>query len=186
MEQEIKELRTYNSKTFRTTKSGEFKREFHIKPIHYLAVDGLWRELDEVASYFGNRAGMTLKLDYWKHMDFNYLIWYIKRQMLIRGRGVRIGELRVPLLVNATLTAFPNPNPETTSVLSWFSGYSGIELGLRRVIPNLRVVFLLFGRLPLLPSVRTYCEAVCKNVRVGSDRYQRGWGKFGRVPRCTT
>ena len=137
---EISELRTYNSKTFTTPRtkerlvfdgrsikqewSGELRKEFHVKPIHYIAYDGTWRDLSEIASYFGNRNGMVLKQGWESKVDFEYTLWYIKRQRLIRGKGIRTGidqgkifkPLELDLVLNATGTFYPDPNPETTSV----------------------------------------------------------------------
>ena len=136
---EISQLRTYNSKTFFTDKTketrictslgvtsrygGELMREFHIKPIHYIGVDGRWHDLDEVAFYFGNKNGMTLYPSWEEKIDMGYLGWYLKRQKLINGRGINIGiplmngakKLELPLLLNLTLIQYPDPSPETTT-----------------------------------------------------------------------
>lgn len=143
--EELSELRTYNSKTFRTlgTKehwffnsfsykrivkySGNLLTEFHIKPIHYVSSDLQWKDLNEVSSYFGNRNGMTLISGWEKKINFGYLIWYLKRQKLIRGSGIRlyypstyigknINSLELPLLLNTESTFNPDANVETTSV----------------------------------------------------------------------
>ena len=129
--QEIENLRTYNSKTFRTSKTkevisfglyetgrsykGEFVEEFHVKPIHYVALDGSWHDLSEIASYFGNKRGMILKNGYEEKVDWNYLIWYLKRLKTMGNYGILL-PTRIPLLVCVTLTAYPDPNPETSTV----------------------------------------------------------------------
>src|SRR3990167_7179487 len=87
---EIPLLRNYNSKTFRHP-DGRFVTEFHVKPIHYVGVDMQWHDLDEIAHYFGNRGGMILKEGWERKVNFGYLAWYLKRQELIGGRGIRIG-----------------------------------------------------------------------------------------------
>ena len=137
---EIQELRTYNSKCFatRNTKKrsiflgsfrreevfGELKREFHVKPIHYVRQNNTWGELGEIASYFGNKNGMLLKQGWEEKADFGYLGWYLKRNKLIKGKGIRIGieqgsgikRLELPLVLNTEGTFYPDPDPETTSV----------------------------------------------------------------------
>lgn len=142
--EELPLLRNYNAKTFRTEKtreawfylpsgkkvtaySGQLLTEFHVKPIHYIGSDGKWHDLDEIASYFGNRNGMVLKEGWEKRMNFSYLVWYMKRQQLISGRGVRIGypstylgipvgRIELPMMLNTVTTVYPDPDPETTSV----------------------------------------------------------------------
>ena len=133
--EEIQELRTYNSKSFRIKGTmerlimGPFKiskqffgnilTEFHIKPIHYVRNNMTLGNLDEIASYFGNKNGMSLKEGWDEKADFGWLGWYLKRQKLIKGKGIMLPNysgLRLPLLLNTTSTFFPDPNPETTSV----------------------------------------------------------------------
>ena len=135
---EIEQLRTYNSKSFATKNTrercvfnrrfirrewlDELKTEFYVKPIHYVRQDMTWGNLDEIASYFGNRNGMVLKQGWEEKADFGYLAWYLKRQKLIKGKGIRIGieqgkgikRLELPLVLNTDF--YPDPNPETTSV----------------------------------------------------------------------
>lgn len=131
--EEIPKLRTYNSKTFRipgmkevntfgpfgkiTRYGGQLLTEFHAKPIHYLTPDRQWKDLGEVASYFGNIRGMVLKPGWEEKIHFGYLVWYMKRQKLLNGWGIRLEiPSRVPLLMNVVDTFFPDPAPETTSV----------------------------------------------------------------------
>src|SRR3990167_630473 len=135
---EIEQLRTYNSKSFATKNTrercvfngrfirrewlDELKTEFHVKPIHYIRQDNTWGNLDEIASYFGNKNGMVLKQDWEEKADMGYLAWYLKRNKLIKGKGIRIGieqgerlkPLELDLLLNTDF--YPDPNPETTSV----------------------------------------------------------------------
>lgn len=138
--EEIPDLRAYNAKTFRIkgTKEritlggfgykkkdwyGQLLTEFHVKPIHYIGLDKKWHDLNEIAYYFGNRNGIVLKEGWESKVDYGYLVWYLKRQQLINGKGIRIGipqyplkRLELPLLLNVVTTVFPDPNPETTSV----------------------------------------------------------------------
>ena len=147
--EEIKDLRTYNAKTFRISGTKEriifgyagiFKQyygsvltEFHVKPIHYFGTDNKWHNLDEVASYFGNRNGMVLRPGWEGRINMSWLVWYMKRQELLGGRGVRtdyaptyygfpVGKLELPLMLNTACSGtsgvdcFPDPDPESTSV----------------------------------------------------------------------
>lgn len=135
--QEISSLRKYNSKTFPTKNTkervtilpfggrfkswyGEVLSEIHIKPIHYIGNDKKWHNLSEIASYFGNRNGMILKEGWENKADFGYLAWYLKRQKLIKGKGIFLpkhtGVLPMPLLLNTTSTFYPDPDPESTTV----------------------------------------------------------------------
>ena len=89
---------------------------FHIKPVYYLSISGEWRPLSEITSYFGNKNGMILKGNYLEKMSWPYLTWYIKRQEILKGRGVRTEWTSMPILLNTTTTVFPDPSPESTSV----------------------------------------------------------------------
>jgi hypothetical protein len=102
---------------------------FHVKPIYYAHLDGTWRPLSEVASYFGNKRGMTLKEDWGEKMDMGYLVWYIKRLEAMKSQygvtisypqtyaGIELTPVTVPLYLNASpLTAYPDPNAETNTV----------------------------------------------------------------------
>lgn len=123
-----------------TAYSGQLLTEFHVKPIHYVGSDGRWHNLDEIASYFGNRNGMVLKEGWEKRMNFSYLVWYMKRQQLINGRGVRIGypstyfglpvgRVEWPMMLNAVTTVYPDPNPETTTVDGRVTRWTGLGTG---------------------------------------------------------
>lgn len=95
---------------------------FHVKPIYYETIYGAWRPMDEVAYGFGNHW-INLKEDWDKKMSLRYLNWLIKRMELING-SITIPSVfkSTPIVVNkstilfSTITSFPDPNPETTSV----------------------------------------------------------------------
>ncbi len=148
--QELPSLRNYNSKTFyipgKTNEKiilapwgkykswgGELLTEFHVKPIHYVGVDRKWHDMSEIASWFGNKKGMILKDGWENKVDFGYLVWYLKRQKLINGRGIRVGieqgigikKLEIPVLLNVVSTFYPDPNVEVTSVDGYVQQYGG-------------------------------------------------------------
>lgn len=106
-------------------KNGECVSVFSVKPIYYETIDGDWRPLDEVASYYGNHR-IDLKEDWSDRMSLRYLSWLLKRMDLIHGT-IRIPTpVLMPLslfpkpghaqILMSTLTAYPDPNPETTTV----------------------------------------------------------------------
>ena len=146
---EIPALRGWNAKTFyipgrtkdrtvfvgnerKSLYFGEVLTEFHVRPIHYVGLDKKWHDLNEIASYFGNKNGMTLKEGWESRVEFAYLIWYLQRQKLIGGKGIRIGveqganlrRLELPFLVNTTSTFYPDADPESATV-DGIAGYSG-------------------------------------------------------------
>jgi len=109
--------------------NGKFVSVFHVKPIYYATLQGLWRPLSEVASYYGNKRGMTLKEGWEQKMDMGYLVWYIKRLEAMKSqygvavsypqtyRGIELSPVMVPVLLNVSpLTAYPDADPETTTV----------------------------------------------------------------------
>jgi hypothetical protein len=70
---------------------GQIREVFHIKPIYYATTDGQWRPLSEVASFYGNTRGMTLKEGWEEKMDFQYLIWYINRLDTMKSKyGIQV------------------------------------------------------------------------------------------------
>lgn len=99
----------------------------HQKPVYYRTPEKKWRPLYEVADYYGNKNGMILKEGWENKIDFGYLGWYLKRQKLIRGKGIKLGiyqgrfikNLLIPLHLNTDVTFYPDANPETTSVDGW-------------------------------------------------------------------
>ena len=106
----------FNATTF-FIRGGKKKTVFHVKPIYYVNTSGSVRPLSEVTLYHGNR-NMQLTYDWAEKMDFGYLAWLIKRCALIGG-GVSYSPSKIPVLLNASLTVYPDPNPESTSVDGW-------------------------------------------------------------------
>ena len=120
------ELRGWNSKTFRHPYDKHhgapmFVSGFHVKPIHYVGLDGRWHDLKEVASYFGNKRGMVLRYGWESKIHMDYLVWYYKRLQLLKSTyGIAVGNIYEgipirPLLLNTTTTARPDPNPESAT-----------------------------------------------------------------------
>lgn len=107
---------------------GEYVDVFHVKPIYYATHEGTWRPLSEVASHYGNKR-IVLRDGWADMMDFGYLAWLLKRVELLKGSVVMpspVSPALVPLsltqktghahILFSTLTAYPDPNPETTTV----------------------------------------------------------------------
>lgn len=104
---------------------------FHIKPVYYESQLGAWRPMQEVATKLGNRH-FELKEDWDSKMNLNYLAWLLKRTDLINGVVTiptpsqykpvpltlysRPGYASIHL---ATLTVYPDPDPEVTTVDGW-------------------------------------------------------------------
>ena len=96
---------------------------FHVEPVYYRHVEGWWRPLSEVCSRTGNHD-IAIRPDRvsWVHPTF--LIWLMHRQRLLGAElafwapgyaGVQPRHLEFA----ASLTANPDPSPETTT----FDGY---------------------------------------------------------------
>ena len=118
---------------------GQITDVVHVKPIYYRHVLGDWRPMSDVASFYGNKR-ITLKPGWDNHLELAFLSWLLKRMELIGGRieipalggnVLRIAETRkagAATIHFSTLTAYPDPNPETTTVdgrVEWFSS-SGV------------------------------------------------------------
>lgn len=133
---------------------GSITDVFHVKPVYYRHVDGGWRPMSEVASHYGNHRVM-LKEDWADKMELAFLAWLLKRMDLIGGSVEIPSIVKMPVspflpfftrrlpgtmpiseryrvgaatISFSTLTAYPDPNPETTTVdgrVEWFSG-SGV------------------------------------------------------------
>lgn len=99
---------------------------FHVKPIYYYSVEGTWRPLYEIASYYGNTRGMVLREGWEQKMDMRYLVWYIKRLEVLKSaygvavqypsfKGMDIGP-KHPLVLATTSTFHPDADTESTSV----------------------------------------------------------------------
>jgi hypothetical protein len=104
-------------------RDGRFSDVVHIKPVYYQHASGAWRPLSEVCEHHGNRE-IWLRPDRvsWVHPAF--LVWLMRRQRLL-GRELRIGGPGYAgvqprhLEFAATLTAYPDKNPETATVDGW-------------------------------------------------------------------
>lgn len=99
---------------------GQWADVVHVKPVYYETPKGHWRPLSEVCSHHGNRQ-IAIRPDRvaWVHPRF--LLWLMKRQRLLGAElafwapgysGVQPADLAFA----ATLTAYPDPDPETTTV----------------------------------------------------------------------
>ena len=101
---------------------GQFLSVFHVKPIYYEALDGSWRPMNEVATHHGNRK-ISLSPHWMEKMSVRYFSWLQKRQALIRGGRLSIdyglagaGLQPSHLAFALTLTVYPDPSVETTTV----------------------------------------------------------------------
>lgn len=113
--------------------SGTFYSVFHVKPVYYETIDGYWRPLSEVCSWYGNHK---VVMDKWHKVHPRYINWLNKRMKLING------ELLLPTMVPTsietieslqyarighigltTTTVYPDPDPETTTVDGHSSSY---------------------------------------------------------------
>src|SRR3990167_157607 len=103
----------FNATQFRLS-DGKTMTVFHVKPIYYERQDGAIRPLGEILSHHGNRR-MRLREGYENLVNWEYLVWLIKRCQLIGG-GITMPLVNLPLLVNTVTTVYPDPDPETTSV----------------------------------------------------------------------
>ena len=101
-------------------RGGQWADVVHVKPVYYQHASGAWRPLSEVCLHHGNRE-IVIRPDRvsWVHPAF--LVWLMRRQRLL-GRELRFGgpdyagvQPRHMAFANS-LTAYPDPNPETTTV----------------------------------------------------------------------
>lgn len=88
-------------------------------PRYYATPEGQWRPLYEVASYYGNKRGMTLKEGWESKMDFGYLVWYIKRLEAMKSQygvavsypqtyaGIELNPVQIPILLNVGGPYYP-------------------------------------------------------------------------------
>ena len=99
---------------------GQWADVVHVKPVYYETPAGDWRPLSEVCSHHGNRQ-IAIRPDRLSWVSPAFLRWLIARQRLIGSElalwspgyaGVQPRHLEFA----ATLTAYPDPNPETTTV----------------------------------------------------------------------
>lgn len=117
----IGEDNLYVNRTLFSLADGSFVSVFHVKPVYYETVYGTWRPLSEVCTYHGNKK-ILLKPNALSVMAPRFLNWLVKRQAVlgsellfdygVMGAGVQPKHLAFA----TTLTAYPDPNPETTTV----------------------------------------------------------------------
>lgn len=98
---------------------GQLMDVFHVKPIYYETPEGYWRPLSEVCSHHGNRQ-IAIRPDRVSWIHPRFLLWLMKRQRLLGSElsfdmpgysGVQPRHL----LWADSLTAYPDPHPETTT-----------------------------------------------------------------------
>lgn len=99
---------------------GQLMDVFHVKPIYYETPEGCWRPLSEVCSHHGNRQ-IAIRPDRVSWIHPRFLLWLMKRQRLLGSElsfdmpgysGVQPRHLQWA----DSLTAYPDPHPETTTV----------------------------------------------------------------------
>ena len=106
-------------------RDGRFADVVHVKPVYYQHANGAWRPLSEVCSHHGNRR-IAIRPDRVSWVHPRYLLWLMKRQRLF-GEELTFwspgysGVSPADLAFAATLTAYPDPDPETTTT----DGYAG-------------------------------------------------------------
>lgn len=92
----------------------------HVKLVYYETPEGSWRPLSEVCSHHGNRQ-IAIRPDRVSWVHPRYLLWLMKRQRLLGSElafwapgyaGVQPRHLEWA----DTLTTYPDPDPETTTV----------------------------------------------------------------------
>ena len=105
-------------------KDGSSTSIFHIKPVYYETLSGHWRPLSEVCSFHGNHK---VVMDGWQKVHPRYINWLQKRMELIGGElllptwmpkpvSKSLEYVRAGHIGLTTLTAYPDPDPETTTV----------------------------------------------------------------------
>lgn len=105
-------------------RDGSITDIFHIKPVYYETHEGTWRPMSEVTTVHGNHR-IALKPDYGDRMSLRFFLWLMRRQALLKhevaidygflGAGVQPSHFAFA----ASLTAYPDPSPETST----FDGY---------------------------------------------------------------
>jgi len=95
---------------------------FHVKPVYYEDRAGFWRPLKEIAVHHGNR-NIALLPGAMERASWRFLAWLMKRQRLLGSRlsfrypyGAYWGIEPLELARLGTLTVYPDPAPETTTV----------------------------------------------------------------------
>jgi len=116
--------------------NGQWADVVHVKPVYYQHASGAWRPLSEVCEHHGNRR-ISIRPDRvsWVHPAF--LVWLMRRQRLLGSELVfggpeYTGLQPCHLAFASTLTAYPDPDPETTTVdgeviILDFSGWASAQ-----------------------------------------------------------
>ena len=111
-------------------RDGRFADVVHVKPVYYQHANGAWRPLSEVCSHHGNRD-IAIRPDRVSWVHPRFLLWLMRRQRLLGSElafwapgyaGVQPWHLEFA----ATLTAYPDPNPETTTVDGYVSNSNAV------------------------------------------------------------
>ena len=97
---------------------------YYSMPVYYATWGGEWRPISEVMSR-PTKRGIALKPDWMEKMDIGYFRW-LQRKLELMGKELTIdyGEFAYGIQprhieFNLTLTVYPNPHPESTSVDGW-------------------------------------------------------------------
>lgn len=103
-------------------KDGRLMDVTHIKPVYYETRDCKWRPLSEVTAHHGNHK-IVLDPKALEVMHPRYFKWLQKRQIILGGEltfgyrdGAYWGVQPYHMAYMDTLTAYPDPDPETTTV----------------------------------------------------------------------
>ncbi len=102
---------------------GRWADVVHVKPVYYETPAGDWRPLSEVCGHHGNRH-IAIRPDRVSWVHPRFLLWLMKRQRLLGSElafwaAEYSGVQPRHLAFANTLTAYPDPNPETTTVDGW-------------------------------------------------------------------
>ena len=109
---------------------GRWADVVHVKPVYYQRADGAWRPLSEVCAHHGN-CNIAIRPDRVSWVHPRFLLWLMRRQRLLGSElafwapgyaGVQPGHLEFA----NTLTAYPDPNPETTTVDGYVSNSNAV------------------------------------------------------------
>jgi len=97
----------------------------HVKPVYYETPEGSWRPLSEVCSHHGNRR-IAIRPDRVSCVHPRFLLWLMRRQRLLGSELVfgdpgYMGVQPRHMAFASTLTAYPDPNPEVTTVDGYIS-----------------------------------------------------------------
>lgn len=88
---------------------------FHVKPIYYYSINCEWRPMTEIAYHLGHHK-VLLKENWVNYIHPSFLLWWIKRMNLIKGKLEIPNFALQPAQMLFNVDFFPDPDPETTSV----------------------------------------------------------------------